>query len=71
MFDGKAEKDALREYDQAQPVMKDAKPSAGRQRWVVLTWIFTWWIPSYFLDKCGGMKRSDVRMAWREKVLIK
>ena len=67
----KAEKDTMRDYDQAQPVMKDAKPSAGRRRWVALTWIFTWWIPSYFLDKCGGMKRGDIRMAWREKVLIK
>ena len=69
-LDGKGEKFAMREYDQVQPVRAE-KPSAGRRRWVALTWIFTWWIPSYFLEKCGGMKRSDVRMAWREKLLIK
>lgn len=52
-------------------VVVSTKQSKGRRRWVALTWIFTWWIPSFFLSKCGGMKRSDVRMAWREKLLIK
>ncbi|GAA5929616.1 uncharacterized protein JCM15063_004203 [Sporobolomyces koalae] len=44
--------------------------SKERKRWLALTWLFTWWIPSPFLKWCGGMKRKDVRMAWREKLLI-
>jgi chitin synthase len=52
-------------------VVERKKRSPGRARWIVLTWLFTWWIPSIFLSKCGGMKRSDIRMAWREKLLIK
>ncbi|GAA5829328.1 hypothetical protein JCM11251_005008 [Rhodosporidiobolus azoricus] len=44
--------------------------SKERKRWVALTWLFTWWIPSPLLKWVGGMKRPDVRMAWREKVLI-
>lgn len=45
--------------------------SKDRKRWVALTWLFTWWIPSPLLSWCGRMKRKDVRMAWREKLLIK
>ncbi|GAA5949771.1 hypothetical protein JCM21900_003288 [Sporobolomyces salmonicolor] len=44
--------------------------SSARKRWLALTWLFTWWVPSPFLNWCGGMKRKDVRMAWREKLLI-
>ncbi|GAA6024747.1 hypothetical protein JCM10207_008883, partial [Rhodosporidiobolus poonsookiae] len=44
--------------------------SKERKRWVALTWLATWWIPSFLLRWPGGMKRPDVRMAWREKVLI-
>jgi hypothetical protein len=65
----KGEKD-VRGIDD-QEVVEEVVNSAGRRRWVALTWLFTWWIPSFFLSRCGGMKRSDVRMAWREKLLIK
>ncbi|CAG8744252.1 16293_t:CDS:2, partial [Acaulospora morrowiae] len=41
----------------------------ARKKWVFLTWLLTWWIPSCFLS-CCGMKRKDVRMAWREKVAL-
>nr|ANG56506.1 chitin synthase class V [Ustilago esculenta] len=41
-----------------------------RKWWVRLTWFNTWWIPSFLLAKCGGMKRPDVQMAWREKFTI-
>ncbi|GAA5976632.1 hypothetical protein JCM11641_005646 [Rhodosporidiobolus odoratus] len=44
--------------------------SSERKRWLALTWLFTWWVPSPLLKWCGGMKRPDVRMAWREKLLI-
>ncbi|KAI8069874.1 chitin synthase-domain-containing protein [Gongronella butleri] len=44
--------------------------SASRKKWLILVWFVTWWMPSPFLNWCGGMKRSDVRMAWREKVTL-
>lgn len=42
----------------------------GRQAWVSLVWALTFWIPSIFLRFIGRMKRPDVRMAWREKVVL-
>lgn len=52
-------------------VIEEVTNTSGRKKWVFLTWLFTWWIPSFLLSYLGGMKRSDVRMAWREKLLIK
>ncbi|KAI8618859.1 chitin synthase-domain-containing protein [Chytriomyces sp. MP71] len=45
------------------------KMSPQRCRWVALTWCLTWWIPSPCLSLCG-LKRPDIRMAWREKVAL-
>ena len=42
----------------------------SRRWWVRFVWLTTWWIPSFLLSWVGGMKRSDIRMAWREKVTI-
>lgn len=42
----------------------------ARRWWIRITWAFTWWIPSFLLSRLGGMKRPDVRMAWREKLAI-
>jgi chitin synthase len=42
----------------------------ARRWWVRFVWFCTWWIPSFMLTYLGGMKRSDIRMAWREKVTI-
>ncbi|CAO1634865.1 unnamed protein product [Sympodiomycopsis kandeliae] len=44
--------------------------TAIRRWWVRFVWLFTWWIPGFMLSSCGGMKRPDVQMAWREKVTI-
>ena len=63
------EKD-LREDGEPEETVEEVKKTWARSRWVGLTWAFTWWIPSFMLSTCGGMKRPDVRMAWREKVLI-
>lgn len=60
-----------RGFEVTEETMEEVKSSSNRRKWVALTWLFTWWIPSVFLSKCGGMKRPDVRMAWREKLLIK
>ncbi|KAL2130322.1 hypothetical protein VTI74DRAFT_6594 [Chaetomium olivicolor] len=44
--------------------------SAGRRAWVILVWALTFWIPSPLLRYVGRMKRPDVRMAWREKLVL-
>ncbi|CAD6925693.1 unnamed protein product, partial [Tilletia controversa] len=50
--------------------VEEVQTTATRRWWVRLTWLLTWWIPNFALSKIGGMKRPDVRMAWREKVTI-
>jgi chitin synthase len=42
----------------------------ARRWWIRITWALTWWIPSFTLRWFGGMRRPDIRMAWREKVAI-
>ncbi|KAI9485691.1 MAG: chitin synthase-domain-containing protein [Benjaminiella poitrasii] len=50
---------------------EDKEPvSTIRRRWIMFVWALTWWVPSPFLNYCGGMKRRDVRLAWREKVVL-
>ncbi|CAO3682868.1 hypothetical protein G6F70_002985 [Rhizopus microsporus] len=44
--------------------------SPSRVFWVSITWLTTWWIPSFLLSYGCGMRRSDIRMAWREKVTL-
>jgi chitin synthase len=46
------------------------KESIARRRWVWLCTILTFWIPGFLLSGIGGMKRPDVRQAWREKLTI-
>ena len=42
----------------------------SRRLWVAFVWALTFWIPSFVLRYVGRMKRPDVRMAWREKVVL-
>ncbi|KAI8047961.1 P-loop containing nucleoside triphosphate hydrolase protein [Gilbertella persicaria] len=44
--------------------------TATRRWWVRFVWLCTFWIPSFLLSWIGKMKRSDIQMAWREKVTI-
>lgn len=44
--------------------------TAGRRAWVALVWALTFWIPSPLLRYIGRMRRPDVRMAWREKLVL-
>ncbi|KAI9798483.1 MAG: hypothetical protein M1833_004749 [Piccolia ochrophora] len=44
--------------------------SKSRHMWVGFTWALTFWIPSFALRYVGQMKRPDVRMAWREKLVL-
>ncbi|KAI5466584.1 chitin synthase-domain-containing protein [Mariannaea sp. PMI_226] len=42
----------------------------SRRAWVAFVWTLTFWIPSPVLSLVGRMKRPDVRMAWREKLVL-
>ncbi|KAG6288666.1 hypothetical protein E4U46_003104 [Claviceps purpurea] len=44
--------------------------SMGRRAWVGFVWALTFWIPSPLLRYVGRMRRPDVRMAWREKLVL-
>lgn len=44
--------------------------SKSRRVWVGFVWALTFWIPSFMLRYIGRMKRPDVRMAWREKLVL-
>ncbi|KAJ8606454.1 hypothetical protein MRB53_040968 [Persea americana] len=59
-------------FDQegANVVTTTEKVSPSRQLWTRFVWALTFWIPSSMLRYLGRMKRADVRMAWREKVVI-
>jgi len=46
------------------------KVTLGRRLWVAAAWAATFYIPSFVLKHVGRMKRPDVRLAWREKVLL-
>jgi chitin synthase len=51
-------------------VVTEQPTTFGRKCWVALVWFLTGWIPSPLLKFVGRMKRPDVRMAWREKVVL-
>lgn len=42
----------------------------SRRIWIGFVWALTFWIPSFVLRYVGRMKRPDVRMAWREKLVL-
>ena len=42
----------------------------SRRVWIAVVWALTFWIPSPALRYIGRMKRPDVRMAWREKLVL-
>jgi chitin synthase len=42
----------------------------SRRIWVAIVWALTFWIPSFVLRYVGRMKRPDIRMAWREKIVL-
>ncbi|CAN6648337.1 hypothetical protein TRVA0_023S00474 [Trichomonascus vanleenenianus] len=44
--------------------------SGSRKRWMFLVWVWTWWIPDFFIRVFGKLPRKDVRIAWREKLAI-
>lgn len=44
--------------------------TTSRRVWVAIVWTLTFWIPSPLLRWVGQMKRPDIRMAWREKLVL-
>lgn len=67
---GLTDKEQLAGEVQEGEVAEVVKESAARRRWVALCWMLTWWIPNFFLEHVGRMKRLDVRQAWREKFAL-
>ncbi len=51
-------------------VIEERPITAARRIWVIIVWALTFWIPSPLLRYVGRMKRPDVRMAWREKLVL-
>ncbi|KAK4970537.1 hypothetical protein LTR66_011537 [Elasticomyces elasticus] len=51
-------------------IVTEVPITKSRRAWVAATWALTFWIPSFTLRYAGRMKRPDVRMAWREKLLL-
>jgi chitin synthase len=51
-------------------MVTESPVTATRRMWIAFVWACTFWIPSPLLKWVGRMKRPDVRMAWREKVVL-
>ncbi|KNG49997.1 glycosyltransferase family 2 protein [Stemphylium lycopersici] len=51
-------------------VVTETSLTTSRRIWVGFVWALTFWIPSPLLHYVGRMKRPDVRMAWREKLVL-
>ncbi|XP_014558163.1 glycosyltransferase family 2 protein [Bipolaris victoriae FI3] len=51
-------------------VVTQTSLTTSRRIWVAFVWAVTFWVPSPLLKWVGRMKRPDVRMAWREKLVL-
>jgi chitin synthase len=51
-------------------VVTETPLTGSRRIWVAFVWALTFWVPSPLLNWFGRMKRPDVRMAWREKLVL-
>jgi chitin synthase len=50
--------------------IEEREVTTSRKVWAGFVWACTFWIPSFLLRYVGRMKRPDVRMAWREKLVL-
>jgi chitin synthase len=50
--------------------IEEHKMSGSRRRWLFIVYALTWFIPDLAIKWIGGMKRKDIRLAWREKLAI-
>lgn len=69
-MDVKDEKDVLDAEPQDGETTEEYRETRARRRWVWLCRLLTFWIPDFLLNWFGGMKRQDIRQAWREKLAI-
>lgn len=46
------------------------KMTKERRMWTTFVWILTFWIPTPLLKHVGRMRKYQVQMAWREKLVI-
>lgn len=70
-YEGVDDFDAVMDSEQAGKKKIETKHvGAGRRIWVAFVWALTFWIPSPLLRYIGRMRRPDVRMAWREKIVL-
>ncbi|KAJ1670020.1 hypothetical protein GGF38_001818, partial [Coemansia sp. RSA 25] len=58
-----------RNQPQGEGLVEEVETTAARRCWTRTTHGLTWLIPDWLMS-CCGMKREDMRMAWREKVAI-
>jgi len=58
--------------NEKRPGLLEEKVEETRARvwWLRYVKLTTWWVPTFALKSCGGMKRADIRLAWREKLAI-
>ena len=55
---------------EAPNAVEEVPSTRTRRIWLVVVWAMTFYVPSFMLSSIGRMKRSDVRLAWREKLTI-
>ncbi|KAI9504813.1 chitin synthase-domain-containing protein [Coemansia spiralis] len=56
-------------YARQQQPVEEIETTPARRCWSRTTNCLTWIVPDWMMN-CCGMKREDIRMAWREKVAI-
>ncbi|KAJ3187299.1 hypothetical protein HDU85_006587 [Gaertneriomyces sp. JEL0708] len=59
-----------RDDTDGETLIEEEETSSARRKWVCCTWMLTWWAWPCCLSWCGGMRRKDIQMAWREKVAL-
>lgn len=69
-FKGDAYKPVFDDELDPEMAVEEYHMSKVRRAWVAFVWGVTFWIPSFALQHLGRMKRPDVRMAWREKLVL-
>ena len=66
--DGHSDSDQDSTDTTSEEIAKPIKPkiilSPQRRKWLCCVWSLTWWIPTFFIRKCGRMTRREVQIAW-------
>uniref|UniRef100_A0A060T355 chitin synthase n=1 Tax=Blastobotrys adeninivorans TaxID=409370 RepID=A0A060T355_BLAAD len=54
------------EGDEAEVVAE----TGSRKRWLFIVYMWTWWVPDFFIRVFGKLDKKHIRVAWREKLAI-